>query len=277
MYCSTCGAAIPANRRTCDTCGAVPVRMERADPETAGWPGRPAALPAGGVLACPRCAYRGQGLPYFSRGSHVAALVGATIFTLGFMGAGGVAYYLMRRDHRVCPRCGRGWGRHGERAALVETMEPRPVVEAEVPAGRGSARGALAILAYLLAAILVVAGVAEQELVAVVFGVMAGAGGFALRRGALREREERRAELLASLQQPVLRLAARRAGVLTVTEVAAELGWPMRRAEKVLQSMDDGYRVSSEVTDEGLLVYEFLELRRIGERNPPTELDPPLA
>jgi hypothetical protein len=36
----------------------------------------------------------------------------------------------------------------------------------------------------------------------------------------------------------------------------------MRRAEKVLQSLDDGMRVNSEVTDEGVIVYDFLELIR---------------
>jgi hypothetical protein len=58
----------------------------------------------------------------------------------------------------------------------------------------------------------------------------------------------------------VLRLAAEQGGRLTVTEVAAHLGWPMRRAEKILQSLDDGVRVDSEVTDEGVIVYEFREI-----------------
>jgi hypothetical protein len=42
--------------------------------------------------------------------------------------------------------------------------------------------------------------------------------------------------------------------------VAAELGWTMPRAEKVLDSLEDGIRVCSEVTDEGVIVYEFREI-----------------
>ena len=81
--------------------------------------------------------------------------------------------------------------------------------------------------------------------------VLAAAGAVVLHRGANRAREERRAALISSLQMPVLKLAAERKGVLTVTDVAASLGWSMSRAEKILRSMDDGWRVSSEVTDEG--------------------------
>ena len=40
----------------------------------------------------------------------------------------------------------------------------------------------------------------------------------------------------------------------------------LRRAEKVLQSLDDGLRVNSEVTDEGVIVYDFLELKRPMDR-----------
>jgi hypothetical protein len=92
-----------------------------------------------------------------------------------------------------------------------------------------------------------------------------------LQRAATREREQRREALLSALQLPVLQLAGRKGGQLTVTEVAAELGWTMRRAEKVLQSLDDGMRVNSEVTDEGVIVYDFLELIRTTGRLPKPE------
>jgi hypothetical protein len=90
--------------------------------------------------------------------------------------------------------------------------------------------------------------------------VAAGAGGVLLRRSADQDRERRRAALLRSLQAPVLKLAAQRGGQLTVSQVAAELGWTLQRSEKVLRSMDDGLRVDSQVTDEGVIVYHFLEL-----------------
>ncbi|MEX2570528.1 MAG: hypothetical protein WD737_04430 [Gemmatimonadota bacterium] len=123
---------------------------------------------------------------------------------------------------------------------------------------------------FILGAILLTVGVVELEALVFTFGVLAAAGGFLLHRTANRAREERRTALISSLQTPVLKLAAEREGRLTVTDVAANLGWPLHRAEKVLQSLDDGWRVDSEVTDEGVIVYEFRELllgggRSIGE------------
>jgi hypothetical protein len=271
MYCSTCGARNPAGRPACDTCG-----------EALGMAaGLPSPLGAGGLAmeggwararamkACPRCAYHGEGISYFSRGSHMAALVGATIVTAGAMGAGGLVYYLMRRDHQVCPRCGRGWGAFAERAPAAGSRHPART-EAPVPgAAAESFRRTWSTLLLVLAAILIVAGAATLTVEAVVLGLGAAGGGLFLRRAADRKREARREALLASLQLPVLQLAARRRGRLTVTEVAASLGWTLARAEKVLQSMDDGLRVDSEVTDEGVIVYEFREIGPGSDRTLP--------
>jgi hypothetical protein len=91
---------------------------------------------------------------------------------------------------------------------------------------------------------------------------IAAIGGLLLYQAADGERQRRRAALISALQLPVLRLASQRGGRLTVTEVAAELGWTLPRAEKVLRSLDDGVRVDSEVTDEGVIVYQFRELLR---------------
>ncbi|MGY8779771.1 MAG: hypothetical protein ACKVIN_16825, partial [Longimicrobiales bacterium] len=62
--------------------------------------------PSVGVCRCPRCSYQGEGLPYFRRAGHVGLLLGASLFTYGF---GGLVYWLARRKHLVCPRCGLGW------------------------------------------------------------------------------------------------------------------------------------------------------------------------
>ena len=67
---------------------------------------------------------------------------------------------------------------------------------------------------------------------------------------------------MARLQRRVLLFATEREGTLTVTEVAASLDLSLLAAEEVLDSMDDGLRVRSEVTNEGIIVYEFPELRR---------------
>jgi len=95
----------------------------------------------------------------------------------------------------------------------------------------------------------------------VLFGALFGGGAGMMLKGVKSDREKRRDAIIQSLQLPVLQLAARKAGRLTVTEVATEMGWPMARAEKVLNSLDDGMRVMSDITDEGVIVYDFLEIR----------------
>ena len=66
---------------------------------------------------------------------------------------------------------------------------------------------------------------------------------------------------MARLQQRVLLFATEKGGTLTVTEVAASLNLSLSAAEDVLDSMDDGLRVRSDVTSQGIIVYEFPELR----------------
>lgn len=267
MYCSTCGARIPSGRHVCDTCGAPAGRVAAR----AGESGAP-AVP---LRMCSRCGFQGEGAPYFSRGSHVAGLVVATMATAGVMGAGGLAYYLMRREHEICPRCGRGWGRAGHRVpARVSPPQARPALPPTAPrtVARESIKRGWAVLLFLLATILMVAGIVVAEIGAVLLAPAVAAGGFLLQRSADRDRETRRAALLSELQTPVLQLAARRGGRLTVTETAAELGWTLRRAEKVLHSLDDGVRVDSEVTDEGVIVYEFREM--LAARPRPESLPP---
>jgi predicted RNA-binding Zn-ribbon protein involved in translation (DUF1610 family) len=231
-----------------------------------------AAAPAAGFsplahLTCPNCGFQGEGVSYFSRGGPVlGALLLAALTIFPFMGVGGLIFYLMRYNHRVCPRCGENWGKHGERVRLM--AGPRPathVPAAPIPTeaemsedARGLRWGAYLLFAF--AAMLTMIAFGEEAFEPLVFGAISAAGGVALWRSANNAREERRARLLVALQQPVLRLAAQRSGVLTVTDVAAALNWPMPRAEKVLNSLEDGLRVASTVTDEGVIVYEFREL-----------------
>jgi hypothetical protein len=275
MYCSRCGTRRRPDDVLCGECGADPDAASAtgtASTVTLDRRGGIAGLAPAGSTAighCPRCRYLGEGLAYFSRGPHLAGLVAATVLTLPVaLGAGGFLYYGLRRDHRVCPRCGYGWGRAGERAlrtaADAGEADPRGgVVVARAPGERGM-RAASAFL-LVLACILLVVGVTSLEAVVVGLGLVSAGGAVALRRAANRAREARRQALIASLQTPVLALASRRGGRLTVTQVAATLGWPIRRAEKVLHSLDDGWRVNSEVTAEGVIVYEFRELLLEGD------------
>lgn len=270
MYCSTCGSRVPDGRSRCDTCGA-PV----AQPAGYGVPAPAnpyAVTPAGGYtplthLTCPNCGFQGEGVSYFSRGGPVLGVVLlAALTAFPFMGVGGLIYYLMRFNHRVCPRCGQNWGKNGERVRALAAPRPggpgAPAIpvpsEAEMSEdARGLRWGAYILWFFALMMLFPALG---EEPALLLFSGIGAAGGAAMWRAANNAREERRAKLLVALQQPVLRLAAQRQGVLTVTDVAAALNWPMPRAEKVLNSLEDGLRVASTVTDEGVIVYEFREL-----------------
>lgn len=280
MYCSTCGAHVPAGRSHCTTCGTWVASAGATPQHHAPAPmGRPAHghLPMAAAHTCHRCGYNGEGVTYFSKGTHVAGLIMLGLVSAGIMGVFALVYYLSFRDHLICPRCGKDWGSQRD-LALLPGHAGGGALQAGagqhmLPAGRGGAAQGGSIALFLLAAVLVIAGIANLELVPLLLGAAAGAGGFALQTAARKEREARRAALIAGLQMPVLKLAAERRGRLTVTETAAALGWPLPRAEKVLDSLDDGLRVSSEVTDEGVIVYEFRELAHAQGRT----LPPPMA
>src|SRR5690606_3781811 len=111
-----------------------------------------------------RCAYHGQGLPYFTRGPHVAALLGATLFTLPYaFGAGGLLYYGMRHDHRICPRCGQGWGKFG-REALGTTPSAAAESTRRIVRQGGANEGVRrtwSVILFVLGALMLVVGTAE--------------------------------------------------------------------------------------------------------------------
>jgi hypothetical protein len=263
MFCSVCGSQIQEGQARCGACGTpaqphVPNAMVAR--RTIGSMDRPDEVDG----LCPRCGYLGPGSGHFSRTGNVVKLVGAAVVTGGLMGAGGIAYYLLRKDHRLCPQCGFKWGAHSERALVppagsARAMARQPGVRmpsewVEWRRRRGS------IMLFIFSVIMMAVGISVGEPVPFVLSVMAAAGGFFMHRAATTAREERREALIAALQPQVLKLAGERKGRLTVTEVATSLGWAVPRAEKVLNSMDDGVRVRSDVTDEGVIVYEFPEV-----------------
>jgi hypothetical protein len=268
MYCSTCGSRIPEGRSACEACGAPA-------PRPAGY-GVPAvhagSLPVPGAATCPHCGFHGQGVGYFSQAGPLAGALLLALLTFPFLGAGGILYYALRHDHRVCPRCGESWGKRGARALALRPPERSPAqvamdTEASFPVAAGTPWGAFAL--FLVAFMMMAIGVAEGVGFMAFVALLSAAGGVHLLRSGRRQREERRQALLTALQQPVLRLASQRGGRLTVTEVATEFSWPLPRAEKVLNSLEDGLRVASDVTDEGVIVYEFRELRHGGRLESP--------
>ncbi|HYW10333.1 MAG TPA: hypothetical protein VE871_00185 [Longimicrobium sp.] len=226
------------------------------------------------AVTCPRCGFQGPTVSYFSQGGHIAALVLLAAMTSPLMASGGILYFLLRHNHRSCARCGETLGR-GDMLALQSSaaggtpLSAMMAAEGDLPEDGGGSRkwsvGAWALFAF--AAMMLMIGVAELEFVPFLFGALSAAGGVGLLSAGRRAREERRGALLAALQQPVLRLAGEQDGRLTVTEVASALNWPMRRAEKVLNSLEDGLRVSSDVTREGVIVYEFRELMHSGQKS----------
>lgn len=245
LRCSTCGERLDPEDRICPTCGS----------ETAG----SVVLPAR-VRRCPRCGYRGEGIPYFRRPAHVALLV---VLGLLAYGVGGLLYWLVRRKHRVCPNCGLGW-EHAMRSVSAPRVpgsgEPSPENDASLP-GSGGARRVLGIGAILVAVFLLSVGLIDLDATVVAVGGVLGAAGGATFWWGWRALESRRGAIMQSFQREVLLLASRRSGTLTVTEVAASLDLSLEAAEKVLISMDDGFRVRSEITREGVLLYEFPEIQ----------------
>lgn len=199
-------------------------------------------------------------MPYFRRAGHVGLLIGVSFFTYGF---GGLVYWLARRKHLVCPRCGLGW-ENASRALAVTGPEPeRRLIEQEpdeqLPSA-GVKRRFLGTTMVLLASLLVLIGFVEWEMAAVAVGSVLGGGGSLTFYWGWQALQERRKAIMQGIQRKVLKLAAARGGTLTVTEVAADLNLALPAAEKILTSMDDGFRVRSDISREGVLFYEFPEI-----------------
>ena len=255
MRCSTCGEVLQPGAMRCPNCGdATPVGMALARPS--------------GVRRCPRCSYQGEGIPYFRRGGHVGLLIGVSVFTYGF---GGLVYWLARRRHLICPRCGLGW-ENASRALAVTGPEPeRRIVEDEpderLP-GTGIKRRVLGATMVLVATLLILIGFVEFEMAAVAVGSVFGAGGSLAFYWGWSGQQERRKAIMQRIQRKILRLAAAKGGSLTVTEVATDLNLGIPAAEKILTSMDDDLRVRSVISDDGVIVYEFPELMHRKELGP---------
>jgi hypothetical protein len=241
--------------------------------------GSPAPRERGAFLllrGCPACGFRGEGIPYFRRAGNLALLAAATLFTYG---VGGVVYWLLKRNDRVCPSCGLDWERArplGEEPPPAESTPPAearsPIAPGSpVPRGReategglprsGIGRRAVGTLVALLGLLMIGIGTAELEAVLLVVGGVTGLTGALTFGWGWQSLQRRREAILQRMQRRVLRLARSRAGRLTATEVATELDLTLGAAERVLLSLDDGFRIRSDVTEEGILVFDFPELQ----------------
>jgi len=220
------------------------------------------------VRVCPRCAYQGEGIGYFKKAGHVALLVGVSLFTYGF---GGLVYWLARRNHLVCPRCGLSWENTAGSLSLAGPESERRFIETRpdepLPSG-GLRRRVAGVALALIATLLVLIGIVEGEAPAVVIGSVLGMGGSLAFYWGWQGQQERRQAVMRGLQRKVLRLAGTKGGTLTVSEVAADLNLSLSAAERILIAMDDDFRVRSEISDEGVIYYEFPELRHRRELGP---------
>lgn len=91
-------------------------------------------------------------------------------------------------------------------------------------------------------------------------------GAYLLGRSLKREKEaveiaEEDKDWLAEMKHATIQLAMEHGGVLTVTDVAADLEVTLEEAERTLTALDDGVRVTSSVTEDGVIVYEFKEVK----------------
>jgi hypothetical protein len=204
-------------------------------------------------------------MPYFRRTGHVALLVGASLFSYGF---GGLVYWLARRKHLVCPRCGLGW-ENASRALAVAGPEPEQRFIEQEPdqqlPSAGLKRRVLGTTMVLLASLLVLMGFVNWEMAAVAVGSVLGGGGSLTFYWGWQGLQDRRRAIMQGLQRKILRLASARGGRLTVTEVAADLNLALPAAEKIMEEMDDGFRVRSDISNEGVLYYDFPEIRHRDE------------
>ncbi len=213
-----------------------------------------------GMRRCPKCSYQGEGIPYFRRAGHVGLLVVVSVLTYGF---GGLIYWAARRKHLICPRCALGW-EHASRALAVTgpdaerfMLEVQP--DEPLPSA-GLKRRILGVAMVLLASFMVLMGFVQWEMGVVALGSVLGAGGSGMFYWGWQGLQDRRKAIMQGLERKILKLAGMRGGRLTVTEVAADMNLPIATADKILTSMDDGFRIRSEISKEGVLYYEFPEL-----------------
>ena len=70
-----------------------------------------------------------------------------------------------------------------------------------------------------------------------------------------------------SNEADIYRLARKLGGRLTVSDVVIHLGYRPRDAEQMLEKMTDSIRVRMEVTENGMIVYDFVEVDVSGRGN----------
>jgi hypothetical protein len=103
-------------------------------------------------------------------------------------------------------------------------------------------------------------------------GAWSAVVGWSLLWGVRKEMERVDRTVAAEHEIAVLRLALAQGGRLTAAQVARPLGWAEDATLATLRSMEHSRWITSTVTDEGVLLFEFRELLQDPARQP----EPPL-
>jgi len=113
-------------------------------------------------------------------------------------------------------------------------------------------------------------GGVEAVLALIITVALPAAGGVALLTGRIgpRGRIGRRQEALRrqTVESELLRLAGRSGGRLTIVEVTAELAIPPEEAKQALDALALRGLADFEVTDSGVVVYVFHDIRHLGDK-----------
>lgn len=101
-------------------------------------------------------------------------------------------------------------------------------------------------------------------------GLPAAGGAWLLARhfGAGKRIDDRREALRReTMEAEILNLAGRHEGKLTAVEVAGALGVPTATAESLLKELMAQSLADVEVTESGVLVYDFHDVKHLGEKH----------
>jgi hypothetical protein len=100
--------------------------------------------------------------------------------------------------------------------------------------------------------------------------VLPAAGGLAVLAGHVRGRgrlTRRKDELRRqTIESEILRLAGRHSGRVTAVEVASDLAISPEAAKDALDALAEREVADIEITDSGLIVYTFRDVRHLGEK-----------
>lgn len=119
---------------------------------------------------------------------------------------------------------------------------------------------ACVLLAIASLAIIPLVNHHRDWLFAAYVGLWSGVVGWSLLWGVRKEMERMDRAVAAEHEIAVLRLALAQGGRLTAAQVARPLGWAEDATLATLRSMEHSRWITSTVTDEGVLLFEFPEL-----------------